>query len=176
MAMAVWSARSARVSPSSRRWVGFECRIGDLDFPWMRRLPGWCWPPRQRPHVIARWGLGAGGPSLTRCGPGLVAAPPGGGLDTGRRGGRLGLRAVALAVAGGAGAVAGLARASAGAGGRGRGRRGGLAVAVALAGAAGGDHEPARGLAGLVDLAILDQALKAVADRAAGAAQRLGDL
>src|SRR6266508_4037277 len=83
----------------------------------MRRLPGWCWPPRQRPHVIARWGLGAGGRSLTRCGPGLVAAPPGGGLDTGRRGGRLGLRAVALAVAGGAGAVAGLARASAAAGG-----------------------------------------------------------
>src|SRR6266540_3571395 len=186
MALAVCSARRAMVSPRAWRWVEFAGRTWESPSR-DAAAAGVMRSPRQRPHVMAGWGLGAGGRSLVRCGPGLVAAPPRARLALGRlggrgvggpvrRGGRLGLRAVAavaLAVAGG-GAVAGLARGPAGT--RGRGRSGGPTGAVALGGGAGGDHEPARMILGLLDLAVVGQALQAVADRAAGAAQRLGDV
>src|SRR6266545_8230674 len=122
MAMAVCSARRAMVSARARR-VEFAGRTGEPSFLGCGGCRGGS-TPRQRPHVMAGWGLGAGGRSLVGCGPGLaVPGPPGGGLALGRldrrvgggrRGGRLDLRAVAavaLAVArGAAGAVAGLAR------------------------------------------------------------------
>src|SRR6266511_961442 len=138
MALAVCSARRAMVSPRAWRWVEFAGRTWESPSR-DAAAAGVMRSPRQRPHVMAGWGLGAGGRSLVRCGPGLAIAPPprgglaagcvGGRVGGGRLGGRLGLgavAAVALAGAGsGVGAVAGLgARGPGGAGGLGRGGSG----------------------------------------------------